>query len=250
MPIKKCKLGFDCALMMQQPGIFASECENADTCGTISCLSDEEIFQQQQFQLHQQQLQLELQLKTYSFICKYSPLISLLNVVRQTNYNINSFSYSLQIEEIIIMQLLSRKGLVFAKNNFDFDSPINHIIAISNAFSEHFNNNNFLMTPFNSEINSYNVKRPYGIYEYWQISSPSPIFNAVFISNKANASKKYSHLTKKIHLGKEGSPKFAIAFLGWLNRDKLSQALSKLYQALKLLNEAFDILRDIDDFDD
>ncbi|MGB3192330.1 MAG: hypothetical protein WBB43_23230 [Limnoraphis sp.] len=41
----KCKLGFDCAAMMQQPGLHPKNCLNSETCGLVYSASDDEEFE-------------------------------------------------------------------------------------------------------------------------------------------------------------------------------------------------------------
>ncbi len=239
MPIKKCKLGFDCSLMMMCVGITAEQCENKETCGTISVMTEEEILEEELQRQHNNS-------KKYTFICKNPSLISGLNLCNSTSYPINKSQYSFTETEIILLYLLSRNCLVFVKDEIPFSQTIDSINSSINNLIDTLDNVNYVIPPISSEIHKYYVKRPYNTYEYIQLSAPKPIFKAVYPNNKVSLSKKYNDLTTNVHLGKEDSLKSLIILFASLNRDKLSKAYTKIKQALNLLNEALDIIRGID----
>lgn len=242
MPIPKCKIGFDCSLMMQCPGLSPEDCENQDNCGLIYEHSQEELAEIDRLrQIKESQRQ--------AFICKNSSLVLALNETLRTNHQVQKAYYYFSHFEIYVLYLLSRNALVFAVDELEFAEILGLINNFNSDLSNLIAERNFIITSVSSELSSYNVKRPTGVYEYWQLSANKPIFKSVFSGDKGKGmrpNKKYDEFTKKIHLGKEGSLKHFLVVNFINNRNKMQKALTKLQNALKLIQEALDILNSIE----
>ncbi|NEQ41809.1 MAG: hypothetical protein F6K40_38780 [Okeania sp. SIO3I5] len=184
-----------------------------------------------------------------AFICKNPSLVLALNETLRTNHQAQQAYYYFSSFEIYILYLISRKALVFAVDELEFDEILELISNLSSDISNLIAEENFIITSVSSELSSYNVKRPTGVYEYWQLSASKPIFKSVFSGDKGKGmrpNKKYDELTKKIHLGKEDNPKCFLVANFINNRNLVQKALTKLKNALTLIQEALEILSSIE----
>ncbi|MEH1861767.1 MAG: hypothetical protein V7L21_28085 [Nostoc sp.] len=144
MPKKKCGLGFDCASMMQYPGVDSGDCLNYKTCGSAVQLSpDEELelvrIREEQMRQYQEQIRLTRRSAAIMMLmrrgCPQSP---------------ESLSVIPAIEAIATTLDNIRTGLT----NFDGQ----------------------YIAPPGCELHIYNVKRPSGTYSYYKLTAENAIF--------------------------------------------------------------------------
>lgn len=136
--MKKCALGFDCAGMMQMPGIDPENCDNYDVCrGSLRMPPDSPFL----VRMEQQTIPMTRQEAAYIMLMRRGCPQSL---------------ESLEITSALLETI--RAGLNQLEEN------LQQYVA------------NQYIPPVGAEIHSYAVKRPYGKYFYFKLAHDNALF--------------------------------------------------------------------------
>lgn len=185
---KKCALGFDCSGMMQIPGINPGDCENYATCRVAVGLPADETFQ--------------IYYHGGYFGVSRTECAQLMLMQRGCPQNLESLGITRQFEQM--SSLIAELNTCLQELYYDV-----------------------YVAPPNSDVCSYNVKRPKGIYQYYKLASDEKIFAPVIKHEQV----------KVIHLSKKDDPRCVEALRGIERRNKLLQAKNRLDKAISLLRE-------------
>jgi len=143
MPKKRCGFGFDCAGMMQQPGLEARDCPNYFTCGAAQEYEVGELFEL-----------VRVGEEGWERIC----------VTRQ---------------QAAIMMLMSR-GNPQDLNSLEVNDLISEIELSLQALKEPLNQfENVYIAPEQTEVHQYNVKRRGKSFWYNKLTSKEAVFKPV-----------------------------------------------------------------------
>ncbi|ACK73758.1 conserved hypothetical protein (plasmid) [Gloeothece citriformis PCC 7424] len=211
---KKCALGFDCAGMMQIPGIDPADCDNYVTCRVAKGLHpDEEIelrMRQEREQRHQEWLlraAIDRQQMEENMI-----------VIRTTRRR-------------IAKQMLMERGCPQTVESLGVLETYNEVMDLLVQLSQHLNSyNDEYVAPPCVEAHSYKVKRPGGMYTYNKLTAKENIFEPEERDDKV----------KVIHLSHNDDPRNLIARDGIERRNKLLQTKTKLTEIARLIRECLD----------
>ena len=140
---KRCGFRFNCALMMQQPGLEPNDCPNHEACG-------------------------------HSWDFEYEDEPVTLSVTNPVSYQIEFYAYQrLDLAEL----LLNQRGASQLVEDFEIGSHLtwiqNYCLTIENSLQEFTGK---YIAPNNCEAHRYNVKRPKGTYWYNKLTSTQQIF--------------------------------------------------------------------------
>lgn len=142
MPKKKCGFGFNCGIMMMQPGLDAGDCPNYRTCGSATELTPEE--EVELFRVREEQRQ-------RIRVTRHQAAVMMLM----------ARGYSQSLESLGVVELLAR-----------FESKLDELRShLSEQFGE-----DVYIAPVECEAHRYNVKRPAGVYWYNKLTAKEPIF--------------------------------------------------------------------------
>ena len=134
-----CRYGFSCALMMQIPGLTAVNCSNRTVCGTIKRLDEDQLIE---FGIAGGRI----------FHATPRQLAALMLNQRGQSQTTESLGIN-ECLTTLSEQLSNKTELVNQANERDK-----------------------YVAPVEAEVCSYNVKRPWGTYEYNKMMSLTPIF--------------------------------------------------------------------------
>ncbi|MEW6495857.1 MAG: hypothetical protein AB1589_25555 [Cyanobacteriota bacterium] len=148
MPKKRCGFGFDCAGMMMQPGVEASDCLNYEVCGAAQEYTDEDV-------------------------------IELVRVREERRERIR-----ISRGEAARMMLMQR-GCSQTPESFGVTQLISEIESTLNEIKEKFRQfEGHYIAPSGAEVHQYTVKRRGRLYQYEKLSSQEAIFEPVERSQK------------------------------------------------------------------
>lgn len=188
MPKKKCAFGFNCGAMLASPGLLAEDCPNNQVCGLIADLSSEE--QVALYQLRHGESDIireELKLTKQN-------AARLLLMMRGYPQSPSSFG----IPETL-------KTIMSQLENLN-----NHLAAFEDQY----------IPPQGSEVHTYKVKRPWGVYQYNKLSADQAVFKSSEREGKVKA----------IHLSHDNDPRNLEAREGIARRNRLQKLATRLEQ--------------------
>ena len=151
MPRKKCGFGFNCGSMLMQPGLTAEDCPNAEVCGLLTELSEEE--QVELIRAREQERQRQTQRRR---------LVQ--ETVRFTR------------REAAVMMLMQR-GLTQSPESLGLTELLDEVEGrLGEVRSQLPMFEGKYVAPLHCEVHRYNVKRPLGTYSYNKLTADSAIF--------------------------------------------------------------------------
>lgn len=180
---------------MLSPGLAAENCPNHEVCGLISELAPEEEVELIRIRQHERERIQELILVDQRGAAK------MMLASRGCPQSLEAMRIPEAITEIEAKLIELRTRLEQFEGEY--------------------------IAPFQCELHSYNVKRPWGTYGYFKLSSEIAIFEPSEKQEKV----------KVIHCSKEGDPRHTVAQEGIERRNKLSHLSSRLIQIKDALNE-------------
>ena len=188
MPKKKCAFGFNCGAMMMSPGLLAENCPNNQVCGLIADMT------------------VEVQIELYRVRREGSELI------RETLPLTRQSAASLLLKTRGYPQNLSSFGILESLNTIasQLENLHNHLADFDGLY----------IPPQGSEVNTYNVKRPWGTYTYNKLSADQALFESSEREGKV----------KTIHLSHDDDPRNQEAREGIARRNRLQKLASLLEQ--------------------
>lgn len=140
MPVKRCRFGFNCGLMMMMPGLAADDCPNRETCGLLSELTPEEE-------------------------------LELIRVRERTQERIRITAHQAAI------MMLRQRGCPQSPESLGILQAIRQIeLKLSELHERLSDFDDTYIAPLGCEAHVYSVKRPLGIYKYNKLTAETPIF--------------------------------------------------------------------------
>lgn len=225
MPVKTCALGFDCASMMQTPGLLSKDCLNAKECGLVLSITQEE---REQLRLQAIEEQRVLYLRQENELLKYNITRDRIDqIIRQGNFNLMVDAVKMLLNRGAT-QTVETIGLTQSLATFS-----NLIDSIEESLSQIQGQ---YIAPNNTEVCIYNVKRPKGLFEYYKLKATEPIFEASPDQRRHPRLEK----VKDIHLNRDH--RYHEANAGIERRNKLNQAKTLISNSLDLLREANNLI--------
>jgi hypothetical protein len=209
MPRKKCGFGFNCGSMLMQPGLTAEDCPNAEVCGLLTELSEEEQVelirvreQERRFRTQRQRLVQE--------------------TIRVTR------------REAAVMMLM-RRAAPQSPESFGVTELLNRVEEQLGEVRAHLPRfEGKYIAPLHCEVHRYNVKRPLGIYWYNKLLADSPIFEPSERQQKVRV----------IHLSRDDDSRNQEGRAGVERRNRLMQAKTRLTTIKQALSEVLELLEE------
>ena len=209
MPRKKCGFGFNCGSMLMQPGLTAEDCPNAEVCGLLTELSEEE--QVELIRAREQERQRPTQRRR---------LVQ--ETVRLTRR---------QAATLMLMQ----RGACQSPESFGVTELLNEVEEqLGEVRSQLPRFEGKYVAPPNCEAHRYNVKRPLGTYWYNKILADSAIFEPSERQQKVRV----------VHLSSDHDPRNQEGRAGIERRNRLMQAKSRLRTVKQALLEIVELFEE------
>jgi hypothetical protein len=210
MPKKKCGFGFSCAAMMLTPGLDPGDCPNYRACGSATDLTPEEqveLIRVREVQRQQQEAEREQAQQEWERI--------------QEEIRVNR-------QEAAVMMLMMR-GCPQTSESLGVLDPLAEIETQLTTLRLHLQSfEGYYVAPEGCEAHRYNVKRPWGVYEYNKLAAQEPIFEP---SEKVQR-------VKVLHLSRDDDPRNLEGRLGIERRNRLTQIRTQLQIAEAALAQA------------
>ena len=237
MPRKKCAYGFSCASMMMTPGLTAEDCPNAQTCGTLKELTEDETaellqvratdFEEFLTQLRQTAPFLNLR----QFLEMTVPLTEEEEALIARRREEMLERQRVTRREAAVMMLM-RRGNPQQPEDFGISYGMAEIERrIFNLRDRLENFTDTYIAPEGVVAHHYSVKRPWGTYQYNKLLAESAIFEP----------SEEDHPVRVIHLSRDDDDRNIEARKGLIRRDRLSQIADQLRLAETALNEAVEL---------
>jgi hypothetical protein len=209
MPRKKCGFGFNCGSMMMSPGLTAEDCPNAEVCGLLSELSEEE--EVELIRVREQERQRQTQRRRLEE--------ERIRVTRR---------------QAAVMMLMSR-GVPQSPESLGVTELMNEVEEqLGEVRSQLPRFESRYVAPLHCEVHRYNVKRPLGIYWYNKLLADSPIFEP----------SERQQRVRVIHLSRDDDPRNQEGRAGIARRNRLMQAETRLRTIEQALSEVLELLQE------
>jgi len=194
---------------MLEPGLTAEDCPNAEVCGLLTELSEEEQVelirvreQERRFRTQRQRLVQE--------------------TIRVTR------------REAAVMMLM-RRAAPQSPESFGVTELLNEVEEQLGEVRSHLPRfEGKYIAPLHCEVHRYNVKRPRGTYQYNKLTGDSAIFEPSERQQKVRV----------IHLSHDDDPRNQEARRGIERRNRLMQAKSRLRTVKQALSEVLELLEE------
>lgn len=194
---KRCAYGFNCAAMMQTPGLETDDCPNKDVCGIICELTEDERIE--------------------------------LNRVREQQAEQARVSQREAAELLLMMrgspQSVESLGVSEAVNQVN--QKLREVRRATRNYRHCF------IAPPECEVHVYNVKRPWGTYWYTKLSAQQPIFEPSTRDNNVRVVHLGKEDDQRHVLAREGIERRNQLLAA---RTKLERIKSELQEVLALLD--------------
>ncbi len=192
-----------------QPGLTAEDCPNAEVCGLLSELTEEE--QVELIRVREQERQRQTQRR-----------------------RLEEERIRLTRRQAAVMMLMSR-GVPQSPESLGVTELLNRVEEqLGEVRSQLPRFEGRYITPLHCEVHRYNVKRPLGTYSYNKLSANSPIFEPSERQQKV----------KVIHLSGDSDARNEEARRGIERRNRLMQAKSRLRTVKQALLEIVELLEE------
>lgn len=162
MPRKKCGFGFSCAAMMMQPGLDAQYCPNAEVCGLITELSEDEQVELLRVTEAQAEQLRQGRDREWSEQLRYAREMA-------ERRRVTAFEAA--------TMMLRQRGAPQSLEDFEIPAALDTLMEdLQSLTATLATYEDLYIAPDNCEVHEYATKRPYGKYWYNKLLAQTAIF--------------------------------------------------------------------------